>query len=127
MVRRLRVADQIQDRKIAATSSLTLNSYCPFQRRIGRVCSIEVRPLCDMGVSSGDRFAAGEGDDCLPIKAFRDVLLDEDLDFGCSGLVGSRSFILLMVCRRWITDFDGLLSLALAQQCALGYGTRIAG
>ena len=48
--------------------------------------------VCDVGVVSADRFATGGGDDGLPIKAFRDVLLDEDPDYGCSGLVGSRSF-----------------------------------
>ena len=67
-----------------------------------------------VGVGSVDRFAIGEGHDDLPINALRDVLLDEDLDFACSGLIGSPSFTLLLVCRPWITDFDGLLSLALA-------------
>ena len=37
--------------------------------------------------------------------------LDEDLDFGCSGLLrGSRSFTFLMVGRLGKTDFDGRLS-----------------
>ena len=68
-----------------------------------------------MGVGSADRLAIGAGDDCLSSKALRKALLDEDLDFGFSGLLrGSRSFTFLMVGRLWITDLDGLLSLALA-------------
>ena len=67
-----------------------------------------------IGVVSADCFVIGEGDCDFAIKALRDVLLDEDIDFACSGLKGSRSFTLLLVCRLWITDFDGRLSLALA-------------
>ena len=66
--------------------------------------------VCDGGVVSADRLEIGDGDDCLSCNALRAVLLDDDLDFGCSGLLrGSRSFTFLMVGRLGITDLDGLL------------------
>ena len=36
--------------------------------------------------------------------------LDEDLGFMCSGLLGSRSFVFVEVCRHCITVLDGRLS-----------------
>ena len=119
VVRRLRLADQVQHRKIASQPSLTLNSYCPFQCSIGRVALVEVRLFCTLSLRHRCRLS----------RSFRnrrrrrlsvqqgscEALLDEDLDFGCSGLLrGSRSFTFLMVCRLWIADFDGRPSLALA-------------
>ena len=43
--------------------------------------------------------------DCF-LGAFRDVLLDEDLVLNCSGLLGSRSFVFVAVCRHCITFLD---------------------
>ena len=80
---------------------VTWSRHCliPRQRHRGR----SVASCLANGIGGWDFF----------LEAFRDVLLEEDLSFICSGLLGSRSFVLVVVCKHCITVLHGRLSPAL--------------
>ena len=79
------------------------------------------------------RLTKGEGGcDCF-LLALRDALLNEDLGFDCCGLLSSRSFVFLDVCRHCITVLDGRLSLAFVRApvdadrvCDRAFGAELA-
>ena len=61
----------------------------------------------DGGVGCADLLEIDEGDADLSRIVLLAILLDEDLDLGCSGLLrGSRSFTFLMIGRLGTIDFE---------------------